>query len=51
MCVGYAVVVTSTTGFLFGLLWVRTRSLVLVATLHALMDLLPNLADFIRTWL
>lgn len=51
MCVGYAVVVTSTTGFLFGVLWARTRSLVLVATLHALTDLLPNLADFIRTWL
>ena len=51
MCVGYAVVVTSTTGFLFGVLWARTRSLVLVATLHALTDLLPNLADFVRTWL
>ena len=50
MCVGYAVVVTSTTGFLFGVLWARTRSLVLVAALHALTDLLPNLADFIRTW-
>lgn len=51
MCVGYAVVVTSTTGFLFGVVWARTRSLVLVSLLHALNDLLPNLADFIRDWL
>jgi hypothetical protein len=51
MSVGYAVVVTSVVSFLFGLLWARTRSLVLVALLHAMTDLLPNLAAFIRSWL
>lgn len=49
--VGYAVVVTSVAGLMFGVLWARTRSLVLVTVLHALTDLLPNLADFIRDWL
>jgi len=34
----------------FGVLWWRTRSFALVVLLHAWMDLLPNLADFIRTW-
>ena len=51
MSVGYSVVVTSVAGLMFGILWARTRSLVLVTVLHALTDLLPNLADFIRDWL
>lgn len=51
MSAGYSVVITSAAGLLFGVLWARTRSLVLVTALHALMDLLPNLPDFIRNWL
>lgn len=28
----------------------QSRGLVRAATLHAFTDLIPNLADFIRTW-
>lgn len=50
LSVGYTVVVTSVVGFMFGLLWARTRSLALIVMLHALTDLIPNLAEFIQTW-
>lgn len=33
---------------LFGVLWSRTRSLLLVALLHGAVDMLPNTADMIR---
>lgn len=46
----YAIAVLAPPGVLFGVLWARTRSLVLVVTVHAAIDLLPNLADFVRTW-
>lgn len=50
LSVGYTVVVTSVVGFMFGLLWARTRSLALIVMLHAITDLIPNLAEFIQTW-
>lgn len=37
-------------GIFMGILWNRTRNLVLLMALHAMVDLLPNLGDFIRTW-
>jgi membrane protease YdiL (CAAX protease family) len=46
----YAVVVVSPIGLMFGVLWARTRSLLLVVLLHGWTDLVPNLADFVRTW-
>jgi uncharacterized protein len=46
----YSLAIISPTGLLFGVLWWRTRSFVLVVLLHAWADLLPNLAPFIRTW-
>lgn len=46
----YAIVVVSPIGFLFGVLWARTRSLGLVVLLHGFTDLVPNLAPFARTW-
>lgn len=48
--IAYSVVMIAPAGVLFGVLWARTRSLSLVVLLHGLMDLLPNLAPFIRTW-
>ncbi len=48
--VAYSVAVISPAGLLFGTLWARTRSLGLVVLLHGHMDLLPNLAPFIRDW-
>lgn len=35
---------------LFGLLWARTRSLLLVVLLHACVDVLPFTAEFVKTW-
>ena len=33
-----------------GLLWARSRSLLLIVLVHGAIDALPNAADFIRTW-
>jgi membrane protease YdiL (CAAX protease family) len=46
----YSIVVVSPIGFMFGVLWSRTRSLLLLAVLHGWTDLFPNLADFLKTW-
>lgn len=48
--VAYAIAVVSPLGLMFGVLWTRTRSLLLVVLLHGWADLWPNLADFVRTW-
>jgi membrane protease YdiL (CAAX protease family) len=46
----YSVAIISPAGLLFGTIWARTRSLGLVVALHALTDLLPNLAPFVQMW-
>jgi membrane protease YdiL (CAAX protease family) len=46
----YSIVVVSPIGLAFGVLWARTRSLLLVVLLHGWTDLVPNLAEFVRTW-
>ena len=33
-----------------GLLWARTRSLLLVVLVHGAIDALPNTAEFVRIW-
>lgn len=48
LAVGYSIVITSVTGFFLGIVWIRTRNLVLLALIHTAGDLLPNLADTIR---
>lgn len=48
--VAYSIVVVSPIGLMFGVLWARTRSLLLVVLLHGWTDLFPNLAPFARTW-
>ena len=47
----YSIAVVSPIGLMFGVLWARTRSLLLVVLLHGWTDLVPNLAPFVRTWL
>jgi membrane protease YdiL (CAAX protease family) len=49
--VAYAIAVVSGIGFMFGVLWARTRSLTLVVLLHGLTDTIPNLAPTIRSFL
>jgi membrane protease YdiL (CAAX protease family) len=48
--IAFAVAVLSPVALLFGTLWARTRSLLLIVLLHATVDVLPNLAEFIHTW-
>lgn len=46
----YSIAVVSPIGLMFGLLWKRTRNLWLLVFLHGWTDLLPNLAEFVKTW-
>jgi len=46
MAVGYSIVITSIAGFVFGVLWSRTRNFELIAVVHGVGDLLP---DFLST--
>lgn len=48
--VAYAIAIVAPAGVVFGVLWARTRSLWLVVLLHGAVDLLPQLAPFIRAW-
>jgi membrane protease YdiL (CAAX protease family) len=48
--IAYTIAVLSPIGFLFGLIYARTKSLLLVVLLHACVDVLPNMGDFIRIW-
>lgn len=51
MAVGYSILVTSVTGFFLGVLWARTRNLLLLMVVHAATDLVPNLVPMIKNWL
>ena len=44
----FTVALLSPVGLLFGTLWWRTRSLLLIVLLHGAIDLLPNLPDFLE---
>jgi membrane protease YdiL (CAAX protease family) len=46
----FTVAVLSPLALLFGTLWARTRSLLLIVLLHSAVDVLPNLAEFVRIW-
>jgi uncharacterized protein len=48
--IAFTVAVLSPIAVLFGTLWARTRSLLLIVLLHAAVDVMPNLAEFIGTW-
>lgn len=48
--VAYTIATLSPIALMFGTLWVRTRSLLLCALLHASVDVLPNLAAFVQMW-
>lgn len=48
--IAHTIATLSPMGLLFGLIYARTKSLLLVVLLHGLVDVLPNMADFIRIW-
>jgi membrane protease YdiL (CAAX protease family) len=48
--IAYTIGVLSPLGLIYGVIWARTRNLWLLVALHATVDFLPNLADFIKVW-
>ncbi len=50
MSAGYSIVVLSVGGFFLSIIWSKTKNLWLVAAIHAFMDVLPGLKEFITTW-
>lgn len=48
--IAFTVGVLSPIAVLFGLIWARTRSLGLLILLHAAVDFLPNLSEFMKVW-
>lgn len=50
LAVGYSIVITSVAGFFLGILWSRTRNLLLVMIVHASGDLLPNTLSILQAW-
>jgi membrane protease YdiL (CAAX protease family) len=49
--IAFTIAVLSPMGLLFGLIYARTKSLLLVILLHGSVDVLPNMTDFVRTWM
>lgn len=50
VCVSYCIAIQSIPAFFFGIIWLRTKNLWLLMGIHAAFDLLPNFADFAKTW-
>jgi len=50
LAAAYAVTTMGIAGLVFGVLWMRTRSLLLLVALHGLTDALSNTAAFMDTW-
>lgn len=48
--IAYSIVVLAVSGITFGIIWARTKNLFTVMLIHAVGDLLPNFAEFVRTW-
>ena len=48
--VAYTVAVLSPAGLFLGFMWARTRNLLLVVLLHALVDVMPFIPAFARLW-
>jgi membrane protease YdiL (CAAX protease family) len=46
----FTIATLSPVSIFFGVLWVRTRSLLLCVLLHGAIDFLPNLPEFLRLW-
>ncbi len=46
----YTITAMSLAGIFLGIVWSRTKNLYLVIAIHAMVDLLPNVAGFFHTW-
>jgi membrane protease YdiL (CAAX protease family) len=50
LATAYSITMQGVIGLLFGVLWARTRSFVLVVALHGLIDAAANAGAFMDTW-
>lgn len=50
IAVSYSVAIISVTGIFLGILWARTRNILVLMLVHAAGDLLPNLVQFVKAW-
>ncbi len=50
MSIGYSILVLSVAGFFLATIWAKTKNLWLVIIIHAFLDLLPSLTEFVHTW-
>ena len=48
--IAFTIATLSPISLMFGVLWMRTRSLLLCLLLHATVDVLPNLPGFADIW-
>lgn len=48
--IGYCIAIQSIPGFFLGIIWSKTKNLWLLMGIHAMIDLLPNFAEFIEVW-
>ncbi len=48
--VGYSIVVLSVTGFCFGIIWSRTKNLLVLMVIHASGDLLPGFGEIVKAF-
>lgn len=48
--IAFTIATLSPISLFFGVVWARTRSLLLVAMLHGMIDVLPNLPEFLQHW-
>lgn len=46
----YTISAMSVAGMFLGVVWQRTKNIYLIIALHAIVDLLPNLDEFVKTW-
>ncbi len=51
MAIGYSIVITSVAGFFLGVLWMKTRNLLLVMIVHAAGDFIPNFVPMLKNWI
>lgn len=50
MSISYSFLVLSVAGFFLSVIWLKTKNFWLIVAIHAAVDLLPNLSEFIDTW-
>lgn len=50
IAIGYSILVLSVAGFFLSVIWSKTRNLWLVIAIHAFVDVIPGLQEFINIW-